>query len=96
MSYDAWIKINGCDFCLSHLDDEKSKWCPLCKERWIKDTNMDINDLLNCVFVDSSFIRCPSCGLQGEQRDCPKCGRKACDKCIAIDNSDCMIHTYMI
>ena len=51
---------------------------------------MDINDFLNCVFVDSSFVRCPSCGLQGTQRDCPKCGRKACDKCIAIDNSDCM------
>lgn len=35
-------------------------------------------------------VRCPSCGLQGKPRDCPKCGRKACDKCIAVDNSDCM------
>jgi len=38
----------------------------------------------------NSSVSCPSCGLQGKPRKCPKCNRNACDKCIAIDNSDCM------
>jgi len=37
-----------------------------------------------------SSNRCPSCGLWGKLRNCPKCDREACDKCIAIDNTDCM------
>jgi hypothetical protein len=35
-------------------------------------------------------VSCPSCGLHGKLMDCPKCGRKACDKCVAVDKSDCM------
>ena len=27
LEYDAWIKINGCDFCLSHLEDVHARWC---------------------------------------------------------------------
>lgn len=33
ISFDDWVKINGCDYCKAHKD----AWCPLCKERWIKD-----------------------------------------------------------
>jgi len=48
---------------------------------------MDILNLINRLVFSSG---CPSCGLQGTLKICPKCGREACDKCIAVDESDCM------
>lgn len=47
---------------------------------------MDILNLLSRLGSSG----CPSCGLQGALKTCPKCGREACDKCIAVDDSDCM------
>lgn len=51
---------------------------------------MTYEEIEKIISALTSLVKCPSCGLQGKPRDCPKCGRKACDKCIAIDNSDCM------
>jgi len=49
---------------------------------------IDHKDFIEWIF--NSSCRCPSCGLQGKPQICPKCGRNACDKCIAVDNTDCM------
>ena len=38
-----------------------------------------------------SISKCPTCGLDGKKMKCPKCNRNACDKCIAVDMSDCMV-----
>jgi hypothetical protein len=47
---------------------------------------MDLFEIFNI-----SVVTCPSCGLRsGDKRPCPKCGRDACDNCIAVDNSDCL------
>lgn len=91
LGYDAWVKINGCEFCISHLEDENARWCMLCRERWLKDTiNTDEIDKLIAAYNSSISSTCSYCGLQGKPKDCPKCGRKACDQCVAVDDSDCM------
>lgn len=56
---------------------------------WIKDTT-GMEEMEKLLIALNSSVSCPSCGLQGKPRKCPKCNRNACDKCIAIDNSDCM------
>jgi len=33
---------------------------------------------------------CPTCSLHGKPRTCPKCGRKVCTSCLAVDLSDCI------
>jgi len=50
----------------------------------------DLGEMLKRMGESLGSQRCPSCGLQGTRRSCPKCGRAACDKCIAVDNSDCL------
>lgn len=34
--------------------------------------------------------RCPTCMLYGKPRVCPKCQRKVCTSCLAVDNTDCI------
>jgi len=50
----------------------------------------DLEVLMKALGVSTAADRCTSCGLMGERKPCPKCSRDACDKCVAVDNTDCM------
>lgn len=54
------------------------------------DKHMD-EDVFKIIKQFTGGDQCESCGLfTSDKKSCPKCGRMACDKCIAVDNSDCM------
>lgn len=54
---------------------------------------MNITDNQKSLFLEIYFAikKCPTCGLNGKKMKCQKCGRDACDNCIAFDLSDCIV-----